>query len=70
MRRGIREKFTQHLDLKEKLLSTKNSILIEDSPKDEFWGGSLPNSKNILGSLLIELREIMLKSSSNYKKIN
>lgn len=56
MKRAIFEKFTQHKDLKEKLLLSGNSLLIEDSPRDDFWGGQLPNSKNILGTLLMQLR--------------
>lgn len=57
----LKAKFTQHSDLKELLLSTKDAILIEDSPKDNFWGiakkkdGSLGD--NMLGKLLMELRE-------------
>ena len=58
MRTAIRAKFTQHEDLKQLLLSTGNSILVEDSPHDYFWGcGKLKTGKNMLGKLLMELRE-------------
>jgi len=56
MRKALHEKFTQHSDLLSRLLSTGNAKLIEDSPFDSFWGGFLPNSKNILGILLMQLR--------------
>lgn len=49
-------KFTQYPDLKEKLLATGDALLIEDSPKDMYWGGALDGSKNRLGELLMELR--------------
>lgn len=65
MRFGIFAKFTQNLDLKEKLLSTEDAKLIEDSPKDPYWGGSLENSRNRLGELLMELRENLRQASEN-----
>lgn len=63
MKQVLREKFTQHEDLKEKLLNTKNSILIEESKTDAYWGcGKNGKGKNMLGILLMEVREELSKN--------
>lgn len=64
MRDVLRAKFAQHPDLKEKLLNTGDAILIEDSATDAFWGvGKKGNGKNMLGVLLMEIRnELQLKT--------
>lgn len=57
MRDVLRAKFTQNPDLKSMLLQTGDSILIENSKTDAFWGlGKKGNGKNMLGTLLMELR--------------
>lgn len=62
MRDVLSAKFTQHEDLKKKLLETRDAILIEDSKTDRFWGvGRHMNGKNMLGILLMELREKLRK---------
>ncbi|CAI2166932.1 9415_t:CDS:2 [Funneliformis geosporum] len=38
MRTALRAKFTQHQKLKQKLLSTKDAKLEEESPTDSYWG--------------------------------
>ena len=44
--------------LKELLLDTGNSLLIENSKTDSFWGiGKLGKGKNTLGKLLMKVRE-------------
>lgn len=54
----LRAKFTQHPDLKEKLLATGDAKLIEKSKTDAFWGtGKKGTGKNMLGVLLMDLRE-------------
>jgi ribA/ribD-fused uncharacterized protein len=58
MRGILKEKFTQHKDLQEMLLETGNSLLIEESKTDAFWGiGKKGNGKNMLGVLLMEVRD-------------
>ena len=66
---GNRAKYEQNQDLKELLLSTGNSIIAEASPKDNVWGIGLDAKKaakidfsewpgkNLLGKILMELRE-------------
>lgn len=57
MRRVLTAKFLQHSDLAEKLINTKDAILIEESSFDNFWGcGPKGKGKNKLGYLLMEIR--------------
>lgn len=69
--RGSLEKFTQHKDLKEFLLNTKERVLVEASPIDRIWGIGLKadsdkaenpkrwNGLNLLGFALMEVRDII-----------
>lgn len=54
MKNGLRAKFSQNADLKEKLLATENAVLHEDSPTDMIWGAK---GKDMLGKLLMQIRE-------------
>lgn len=66
-------KFSQNSELKEELLSTKGTILVEASPYDNIWGVGLdesdsrinnPNTwkgENLLGFALTEVREYLLE---------
>lgn len=57
MRKGLRAKFTTHEGLKEKLLSTGDAKIEEESPADSFWGiGADGQGMNWSGKLLMELR--------------
>lgn len=53
MKKAIYAKFTQNSKLSNLLLSTYPHHIMEDSPRDEIWGGK----GNLLGKLLVELRE-------------
>ncbi len=58
MRLGVRAKFEQHDDIRAVLLGTEDAYLIEDAPKDYYWGcGADGNGKNMLGRILMEVRE-------------
>lgn len=61
MRQVLRTKFTQHDDLRELLLSTGQSRLIEtatvDNEVNRLWGEVNGQGRNMLGELLMELRE-------------
>lgn len=51
-------KFVQHHDLREKLLSTGDEEIVEDSPIDSFWGcGANGNGANHLGKILMKIRK-------------
>ena len=59
MREGLRLKFTQNEELKNKLLSTKNARLEEIGRfKGEYWTNK---EQNRLGELLMDLRDELSK---------
>jgi ribA/ribD-fused uncharacterized protein len=54
-------KFVQHRDLRERLLSTGQEHLIEDSPVDSWWGcGADGKGKNNLGRILMATRALLV----------
>jgi hypothetical protein len=64
MRTAIRAKFTQNEDLKALLLSTEGSLLVEHTENDSYWGdGGDGTGKNMLGKILMEVRNELLKSN-------
>ena len=57
MRRAIVEKIRQHTAVKDLLLSTGNSELIEHTKNDSYWAdGGDGSGKNMLGIILMECR--------------
>lgn len=75
VKRGILAKFQQNEDIKQVLLDTGNSVLVEASPLDRIWGVGIGVKKaadvrtwqgrNLLGRALMEVRED-LKVIPNY----
>jgi ribA/ribD-fused uncharacterized protein len=67
MRNVLRAKFSQHADLKEILLSTGNARLVEagrvDNSVNRTWGEINGKGQNMLGILLMEVREELRKKS-------
>lgn len=60
MKRVLYIKFTTHQDLNTILLNTQNRLIQEKSSLDDFWGiGSDGQGKNMLGILLMELRNTL-----------
>lgn len=54
----LRLKLEQNPYVKRKLLDTKDYLIVEDSPKDGFWGwGPNRDGENHLGKLWMKLRE-------------
>lgn len=52
-----KHKLQQHKYIQRKLLQTKNIPLVEDSPKDSFWGWGIDrNGRNELGKVWMRLR--------------
>ena len=66
---GLMQKFAQNMELREKLLATKNAVLAECAVKDRIWGIGLSmndpkrwepeqwKGKNLLGYTLMMVRE-------------
>lgn len=53
----IRAKIDQHVEVRDALLSTGNEEIIEQNPKDDFWGSGPDGlGQNQTGKLLMELR--------------
>ena len=58
MRRVVKAKFDQHIELQEQLVATGNRCLIEVNVwHDKFWGVSGGKGKNMLGRILMDLRK-------------
>lgn len=58
MLEALRAKFAAHEDLRRMLLETGDAILVEDSPRDRYWGcGADGRGKNRLGALLMQVRD-------------
>lgn len=56
MEKALMAKFSQP-KLKELLLNTKDAVIIEDSPRDSYWGiGKDGKGENQLGKLLMKVR--------------
>ena len=61
MRTVVYHKFSQSATLRQLLISTGDSYLYENSPYDSYWGvGRNGNGKNMLGKILMEVREILV----------
>lgn len=57
MYEALKHKFSVHKDLRDKLLETHPSELIEHTFKDKYWAdGGNGTGKNRLGKLLMKLR--------------
>ncbi len=57
----LREKVKQHPYIREMLLKTKNYLIVEDSPKDAYWGWGLQrDGENHMGKLWMKIREEIL----------
>lgn len=61
MRKAVEAKFTQHVELAALLVSTGSAELIEHTENDDFWGDG--KGRNMLGRILIEVREAMTRRS-------
>jgi len=58
MKDALNAKFTQHDALKRLLLGTGNRQLVEHTSNDDYWGdGGDGSGQNLLGKLLMELRD-------------
>lgn len=69
MRKAVLRKFETHADIRQILLSTGDLEIIEKSPIDYYWGcGADGSGKNMLGIILMEVREILRNPANNQLK--
>lgn len=70
MRGVLMAKFTQHAELRELLLSTGEARLVEvgtaDNEVNRLWGEVNGSGRNMLGVLLMEVREQLRKEAKDY----
>lgn len=60
MRKAVLNKFLQNKDIAKILLATGNEEIIERTSHDYYWGcGTDGTGRNILGKILMEVREFM-----------
>lgn len=52
-------KFSQWGPLREALLETEERELVNDSPTDVFWGDAGGRGRNVLGKVLMDVREVL-----------
>jgi ribA/ribD-fused uncharacterized protein len=66
MREGIRLKFSQNIDLQQKLKQTYPLNLIEFSKSDKYWGSDKDKKgKNMLGKILMEYRNSLIDETQD-----
>jgi ribA/ribD-fused uncharacterized protein len=68
MYEALVDKFTRYPELGEILLSTGNAMIVEHTRNDKYWGdggdgGTGEKGKNMLGKLLVKVRDEVLKPS-------
>ncbi len=62
MRRALKLKFDQNEDIRKKLIGTYDSLLVEGNNwGDTFWGAVNGKGLNVLGKLLMELRDFYIR---------
>jgi ribA/ribD-fused uncharacterized protein len=58
MLEAVHAKFSQHADLRAKLLATGDAHIVEHRARDGYWGdGPDGSGKNMLGQILMRVRE-------------
>lgn len=62
MRKAVLAKFTQHEELRSLLLSTGETKLMEHTENDDYWGDGDGRGKNMLGRILMQVRESLRAS--------
>ena len=66
MRRAVLRKFEVHQDIQAILLGTGDELLVEKTTDDYYWGcGTNGSGKNMLGQILMEVRETLRSRASS-----
>ena len=64
MERALWQKFSNHSEIRDRLLATHSELLIENSPTDYYWGcGADGSGRNRLGEILMEVRSRLRQES-------
>ena len=64
MRRAVRRKFEAHDDIRAVLLATGDEPIVEDAPRDAYWGcGADGQGQNKLGRILMEVRAALRRQA-------
>ena len=59
MKRALMRKFEAHDEIRGLLLDTGEDELVEDAPRDYYWGpGAHGTGKNMPGKILMEVRGV------------
>ncbi|WP_167958740.1 NADAR family protein [Anaerosporobacter faecicola] len=62
MRKAVLTKFQQNYDIRKILLATGDVLIVEKTTNDYYWGcGNKGDGKNMLGHILMEVREILIE---------
>lgn len=62
-RQVVEAEFKQHEELQVLLLSTEDRKIVEHTSNDSYWGdGGDGSGKNMLGRILMEVREVLRKN--------
>ena len=61
---AVTAKFQQIGDLRDKLIATGDSELIENSPTDSYWGRPPHGGENRLGVIIMQVRENLRRAGS------
>lgn len=69
MRDAVTAKFSQHEELRNMLLATGEAKLVEHTSNDRYWGdGGDGSGKNMLGRILMEVREKMREQATGFNR--
>jgi ribA/ribD-fused uncharacterized protein len=71
MRRAVMRKFETHADIREILFSTGETPIVENAPKDYYWGcGADGTGENRLGAILMDVRDTLRENDPTTKDMN
>ncbi len=70
MHRALFAKMLQHNSFREALLKAEGALIVEASPFDAFWGeGRTKKGKNMLGVMLMDIRDTLIKHKTTIYKL-
>ena len=69
MRKAVKAKFSQHENLRERLLATGDQPIVQNTPNNDYWGdGGDGSGQNRMGKILMEIRTQMAKDHPDVVK--